>query len=292
MSNKDDNEIKKAVALAKKKQQEFFQEESDKEKNEFLQAYRKEYKLDNETPIKSSSTRIKIKSVIVCSDSEDETPIKPVIIPVIIPDIIPDIIPVIIPVFELASHREVINKPFNKPVIIPDKPIEVKSIFQERREDYKESTEEKPKLISVKQAPYDLKQSNNDKVKLVEMQEKYNALMKKYNARGEEVKQLKKENEKSKKYINKLKPTTTMEKLTTFINDNYEITTNRKDKIKCNEIYKIFFEIDQSFSQQAFNKSMLLLNITKCQKEGYNHFNCIIAKEKDTREEEEDLEGL
>ena len=282
MSSKEDKEIKDAIALAKKKQDEFFQEESEKRMKEFLEERNRVLELDEEV-IKKPSKRIQLKKpIIVCNDSdEEERPItnqEPIIncsvdIPEAIIDEIPK--PLIIPVFELASHRPSIER------VIRAEPV-IKSILQESREEIPKTEQ---KLISVKKAPYDLKPSN-DKLKIEElnkklcdMQEKYNALMNKYNARGEEVKQLKKENEEYKITINKLKPKTDIEKLNIFINENYEITTNRNDKIKCSEMYNKFYEINKSFSTQGFIKALAQLNINKCQKDGINHYYCIKVKE-------------
>jgi len=304
MTTKEDKEIKDAVALAKKRQQIDFEEESEKEKKAFLEAYRKEMGLDEEV-VKKPLNRLPFKKpIIVCCDSDEEVEIaspSPAIVnqePIINCGIsMPEAIinetsieipkPLIIPVFELASHSPTIQKPI-EPVI--------KSVLQESREEIPKTEQ---KLISVKKAPYELKPSN-DKLKieelnkkLCEMQDKYNALMNKYNTRGEEIKQLKKDNQEQKICINKLKPKTDIEKLDTFINENYEITTNRNDKIKCSEIYNKFYEINKSFSPQGFNKALTQLNINKCQKDGINHYYCIKVKEiEEEIEEIEEVEDL
>ena len=298
MTTKEDKEIKNAVALAKKQQDEFFQEESEKRMKEFFEERNRVLGLDEEI-IKKPSKRIQFKKpIIVCSDidKEEEHPItnqEPIInCSVDIPEAIIDETPMkpsIIPVFELASHSPAVKTVRVEPVI--------KSILQESREEAREQEGLKPsKLISVKKAPYDLKPSN-EKLKIEElnktiyvMKQKYDNLMNKYNARGEEVKQLKKENEEHKITINKLKPKTDIEKLNIFINENYQITTNRNDKIKCSEIYNKFYEINKSFNPQGFNKALTQLNINKCQKDGINHYYCIKVKEIECIEER--LEAL
>ena len=301
MTTKEDNQIKKAVALAKKKQLEFFDDESEIELKAFREAMRKEFGVDEEV-IKKPSKRIQLKKpIIVCSDSdEEESPItnqEPIInCSVDIPEAIVDetltseikgLKPSIIPVFELASHSPAYKTVKVEPVI--------KSILQESREEIPKTEQ---KLISVKKAPYDLKPSN-EKLKIEElnktiydMKQKYDNLMNKYNARGEEVKQLKKENEEQKITINKLKPKTDIEKLNIFINENYKITTNRNDKLKCSEMYNKFYEINKSFSPQGFIKALTQLNINKCQKDGINHYYCIKVKEIEEPENIEGLEGL
>jgi len=299
MTTKEDKKIKKAVALAKKKQSEFFDDESEIELKAFREAMKKEFGVDEEV-IKKPSKRIQLKKpIIVCSDSEDESPItnqEPIInCNVDMPEAIIDETeetkvppflskPSIIPVFELASHMESINKSVKLESI--NKPVEVKSIFQEAREHegLKPSIDDSnPKLISVKKAPYDLKQSNNDKVKidtlntkLVEMQKKYNDLMKKYNVRGEELTQLKKENQEQKKYkvcydmVHNKKNS-----IKNYIETTYTITDDSKDYIKCCDVFEHYCNsdlCDKSISQIAFNKQMELLRILKSKKTGYNCF--------------------
>jgi hypothetical protein len=295
MTTKEDKKIKKAVALAKKKQSEFFDDESEIELKAFREAMKKEFGVDEEV-IKKPSKRIQLKKpIIVCSDSDEEesqiTNQEPIInCSVDIPEAIVDetptseikgLKPSIIPVFELASHRLELASPSPAVKTVKVEPV-IKSILQESREEIPKTEQ---KLISVKKAPYDLKPSN-EKLRIEElnktiydMKQKYDNLMNKYNARGEEVKQLKKENEEQKITINKLKPKTDIEKLNIFINENYQITTNRNDKIKCSEIYNKFYEINKSFNPQGFNKALAQLNINKCQKDGINHYYCIKVKE-------------
>ena len=65
--------------------------------------------------------------------------------------------------------------------------------------------------------------------------------------------------------------------------NNIEITGNKKDKIKCIEIYNKFLEMDeneQALTQQKFNKLLNVNGITKkVVFEGYNYFEGIRFKE-------------
>ena len=149
MTTKEDKKIKDAVALAKKRQQIDFSEESEKEKKAFLEAYRKEMGLDEEVVKKPSLNtfykKVIKKPIIVCCDSDEEVEIaspSPAIVnqePIINCGIsMPEAIinetpieipkPLIIPVFELASHSPTIQKPI-EPVIksvLPNKILEMR----------------------------------------------------------------------------------------------------------------------------------------------------------------------
>jgi hypothetical protein len=285
MSSKEDKEIKDAIALAKKKQDEFFQEESEKRMKEFLEERNRVLGLDEEV-IKKPSKRIQLKKpIIVCNDSdEEERPItnqEPIIncsvdIPEAIvdetpkPDEIPK--PLIIPVFELASHR-----PSIEPVIRAE-PV-IKSILQESREEIPKTEQ---KLISVKKAPYDLKPSN-EKLKIEElnktiydMKQKYDNLMKKHIEIGKENKELKKTIEEHKKYkafydlANNKKNS-----VKDWIEEAYKITNNYERYIKCCNLFEEYRNSDfynQSISQIAFYKKIELLGVLKSKKTGYNCF--------------------
>jgi hypothetical protein len=289
MSAKKENDIKNAVLEAKKNQTEFFKEESDKEKEAFLEAYRKEMGLDNIEPKKVMAKKLFTKKIVIAESEDEEEDINNE--PLIDMNVTVDEAVIIETVLEPVI-KSVLQETREEKIQLKPQPV-IKSVLQESRE----VSEPKQKLITVKKAPYDLKPSNEKlkieelNTKLVEMQEKYNALMKKYNARGEEIKQLKKENNIMTNFIDKQKPQSVIEKLTAFIESNYEITTDRKDKIKCNEIYTKFFTIDPSYSQQGFIKELEKLSINKCQKNGINHFVCIKEKQEEGQEGQEGQEG-
>ena len=276
MTTKAENKIKNAVLEANKKQMEFFKEESEKEKEAFLEAYRKEMGLDNIEPKKVMTKKLFTKKKIVIVESDDEDVNNEPIIdmnvtvdePVVIEENISE--PVI---------KSVLQESREEKIQLKEQPF-IKSVLQESRE----TSEPKQKLITVKKAPYDLKPSNEKlkieelNTKLVEMQEKYNALMKKYNARGEEVKKLKKETEEQKKFIDKNCPKSQEDKLNLFISENYEITNDRLDRVKCSDLYTKFQEVDSSMTLQAFIKALELKNIHKSKLNGYNFFKGIKSK--------------
>ena len=149
-----------------------------------------------------------------------------------------------------------------KPVVPPP------SVLQEAR--HKLQLPAKPKFSYGK---------SNAELKNDDLQDKYNKLVIRSNAENIELKRLKQEVAELKALLEKAKPKPTANILKDFIDDNYEITTDRNDKIKCSEIYDKFMLINQSYTQQGFIKALSLINIDKCRMHCGNMFYCIKEKE-------------
>lgn len=136
-------------------------------------------------------------------------------------------------------------------------------------------------VVKVKEAPYDIKHKQQLQNELADMRYKYHKLAEKFNKLKEDNKQLKKSNEETAKYkafYDKYNTNEENNKLKKFINDNYEITNDRKDKIKCINIYNDYIIIDNTFTIQSFIKALNTMNIHKCGLRGYNYFYCIKSK--------------
>jgi len=176
---------------------------------------------------------------------------------------------------EEIEPREVSRGPPVEPVIIePIKLVEpvIKSVLQESREEVKNLPKYPNKLINVQK---DINHSTRDgkieelEDKIVDMQNKYNSLMKKFKNQKQELDDCK----KYKDYYDKMHSN----KLTVneFIKNNYEITTNKLDRIKCSELYDEYCKLDKSISQIEFNKQVQNEGIFKSKLDGKNYFKCI-----------------
>jgi hypothetical protein len=193
-----------------------------------------------------------------------------------------------------------------KPVIEEPKPIEQPKPVEEPKpviEDINinsnfiksKDTKTTNKLVSVNKNIYG---DSNAKIEMDKLREeleqlkkKHNDVVIKYNTTKKELKQSKEEASKYKEFYDKYNTDNDNNKLRRFINDNYQLTTNRNDKVKCDTMYNKFIEIDSSMSIKAFIKTLATMNINKCQKNGINHFYCIKMKVEEGLEGGEGLEG-